>query len=558
MWFGPEMTGRWSLEINEIFNGARCVRAAGGSQWLALGFSQQTDWLFFSWNPSRPGCCLAAPDEVRALKESFSSTPSFTSAVTSHICGSRLSTAEQIGFDRILALRFNKTIGAGFLKRISLIMETAGTSVNMILLDAENHVLECDRRIFPEESRKPPRIPGVSYSTPEPFPGPLPTELVPRIRPTPHGTRGIGAPLVKLLWRSWHLYTPNRWKQAMEKTAGPAIFREAHLRSHAGVPFVFPLVLPETKELDGGALVSARSRVVQLLMANLVDTLRKEMLKPLAKRERSLTNSIDALQRRLEDSSLSEQWKNFGNLLLSNPDKVKRGMTSVSLYDWQTENQVTIRLNPHITPADNASRYFTKYKKQVRASREIEIQLARSIRERKMARSEKEQIELLDDIIDINSLVQEKRRPSGKKRKTRPSAPPHRVFRFGDREFYAGLNERGNRWITFSLANPGDIWFHARNTPGSHVLLNVPDSTSPSEEHILFGASLAAYYSKARLSGKVAVDYTERKHVRSRPDGGKAEVLYDHFGTVTVSPELWKENMSETELDHPAGKTEKK
>jgi len=554
MWFGPEMTGRWSLEINDLFQGARCARAAGGGQWLALGFSKKTDWLFFSWNPSRPGCCLATPDEIRALKESFSSTPSFTSAVTSHICGSRLSNAEQIGSDRILALRFTKTIGAGFLKMISLIMETAGTSVNMILLDGDDHVLECDRRIFPEKSHKPSRIPGAGYIPPDPFPGPLPTELDPLTRPAPHGTRGIGAPLVKLLWRSWHLYTPNRWKQAMVRTAGPKL-QDAQLRTHAGVPFVFPLVLPDTQKLDSGALESARSRVVRMLISNLVDAIRREMLKPLVKRERSLTNSITAMQGRLEDSSLAEQWKNFGELLLSNPDKITRGMTSVSLYDWRKEDQVTIRLNPHITPADNASRYFARYKKQVRASREIGIQLSRAIREREMVRSEKEQIEILDDIADVSTLSRENKQPSGNRRKARPAAPPHRVFRYDDREFYAGLNERGNRWITFSLASPGDIWFHARNTPGSHVLMKVPDAEPHSQEHVIFGASLAAYYSRARLSGKVAVDYTERKYVRSRPDGGKAGVLYDHFSTVTISPELWKKKMSESESDPPGGKT---
>jgi predicted ribosome quality control (RQC) complex YloA/Tae2 family protein len=86
------------------------------------------------------------------------------------------------------------------------------------------------------------------------------------------------------------------------------------------------------------------------------------------------------------------------------------------------------------------------------------------------------------------------------------------------------------------VANPGDLWFHARGTPGAHVVLQRDDRRTPSQRDVEFAASLAAAHSKARASGKVPVDYTQRKHVRKRPDAPPGLVWYAQAKTAIVTP----------------------
>jgi len=107
---------------------------------------------------------------------------------------------------------------------------------------------------------------------------------------------------------------------------------------------------------------------------------------------------------------------------------------------------------------------------------------------------------------------------------------------------YAGLSSRGNRYVTFSLAKPDDIWFHVQGVPGSHVILRY--NLSPADEErntaVEFCASLALHFSKARGNKNQRVDYTKRKYV-SPIRGGEANVTYREFKSITADEEFWAE-----------------
>jgi predicted ribosome quality control (RQC) complex YloA/Tae2 family protein len=93
-----------------------------------------------------------------------------------------------------------------------------------------------------------------------------------------------------------------------------------------------------------------------------------------------------------------------------------------------------------------------------------------------------------------------------------------------------------NADVTFRIARPDDLWFHTRGIPGAHVVLSRDDRQEPSDDDVRSAASLAAFYSKARASGSVAVDYTQRKHVRKQRNAPPGLVWYTHASTVTVAP----------------------
>ncbi len=118
--------------------------------------------------------------------------------------------------------------------------------------------------------------------------------------------------------------------------------------------------------------------------------------------------------------------------------------------------------------------------------------------------------------------------------------PPHLEFNLENNiTVLVGLSARGNRYVTFKLARPDDIWLHAHELPGSHVIIKGAsrlELESGLDNILKFAAQLAAWYSKGRTSGLVLVDYTERRHVRAVP-GTVALVTYVNPGTIRVKPD---------------------
>lgn len=132
------------------------------------------------------------------------------------------------------------------------------------------------------------------------------------------------------------------------------------------------------------------------------------------------------------------------------------------------------------------------------------------------------------------------------KRKDEAPLPPHRRFDLVSALVFAGLSAGGNRYVTFSLASPEDLWFHTHGAPGSHVILRFSGTPGEAERSlaIKFCASLAAWFSKARENAKVRVDCAQKKHV-SAIKGGTAEVTYREFKSISADPAFWKEYLSE-------------
>ncbi len=161
-----------------------------------------------------------------------------------------------------------------------------------------------------------------------------------------------------------------------------------------------------------------------------------------------------------------------------------------------------------------------------------------------------EQLEALESIDDPDLLsvsardvmewLAPKRTAGGRKQKSAP--PPHIRLENGGDLIYIGLNARGNRHVTFKVAAPTDLWFHVHEIPGAHVILKTAGKDQvPADSSLEIAASLAAWFSRAKNSGKIQVDYTEKKNVRSIPGSAIAHVTYVHPRTILVSPDRWKE-----------------
>ena len=201
---------------------------------------------------------------------------------------------------------------------------------------------------------------------------------------------------------------------------------------------------------------------------------------------------------------------------------------------------LTIPLDPLLSPVANAQRYYSKYNKAKRARETLAAQLAECRAEHtyldsvavalEQAAEQGEIAEIRQELVQAGHINEKTRR-----RPAPPTAPLAAAAPDGS-VILIGRNNRQNDLVTFKHAGPDDIWLHTKDIPGSHVILRCA-GREPSADALAAAAMLAAWYSKARSSATVPVDYTRRRHVK-KPAGAKPGfVIYDRQKTLYVTPD---------------------
>jgi predicted ribosome quality control (RQC) complex YloA/Tae2 family protein len=276
--------------------------------------------------------------------------------------------------------------------------------------------------------------------------------------------------------------------------------------------------------------LSARSRIAeeQMRLARVVKTAYSRMEK-----------TVGDLRRSLQEAEGAAQLKTQGELLLAYAASVPQGARTIELPGYD-EAPVRIPLDPTLSPVKNAQRLFQRYTKLKTARLTLEQRLHAAESESSYLQAlalHIDQAETPDDLFDLQRELVSGGYLRGGRTQSRPtSAARARSFRLRDGKLIlVGRSNLENDYLTFKVADPDDLWFHARGVPGAHVVLRL-NGGRPTERAIHEAAALAAYFSQARDSGKVAVDYTERRHVR-KPRGAKpGVVVYEREHTIHVVP----------------------
>jgi predicted ribosome quality control (RQC) complex YloA/Tae2 family protein len=230
----------------------------------------------------------------------------------------------------------------------------------------------------------------------------------------------------------------------------------------------------------------------------------------------------------------------YGELLTANSYAIQKGMTEAVVDNYYEEGTtVTIPLDPRKTPIDNAQRYYSRYTKAKTALIMIAEQLEKTeediayfemIKQQVMQASPEDIEEIREELAELGFL---KARKLKKKSKPKKPAPETYVSSTGIK-ISVGKNNKQNDYLTFKIASRDQTWLHTKDIPGSHVVIH---DTNPDEETIREAAILSAYFSKARGSSSVPVDYTEVRHVK-KPNGSKPGfVIYFEQKTVFVTPD---------------------
>jgi predicted ribosome quality control (RQC) complex YloA/Tae2 family protein len=266
--------------------------------------------------------------------------------------------------------------------------------------------------------------------------------------------------------------------------------------------------------------------------------------------ERFITNEkeknekkIKKLERTLIEAKNADQYQLFGELLTANLYAVEKGMKEVTVLNYYSEDgsNITIPLDPRKTPSENAQKYFTRYQKAKNALKIVEEQIHHAreevayfegLQQQVEAASPKDIQEIRDELVEGGYIRQRQKR--GNKKNQVMKVVLERYTSSDGTEILVGKNNKQNDYLTNKAAARDDIWLHTKDIPGSHVVIR---SKEPAEKTILEAATIAAYYSKARSSSSVPVDFTKVRHVK-KPSGAKPGfVIYEQQQTVYVTPD---------------------
>jgi predicted ribosome quality control (RQC) complex YloA/Tae2 family protein len=263
------------------------------------------------------------------------------------------------------------------------------------------------------------------------------------------------------------------------------------------------------------------------------------------KRGKKLKDELSSLQE-------AESFNKFGDLIFNHLPEIKKGSEHIELIDYSTpeHHKIKILLDPSLSPKENALSYFKKYRKAksgVEKLKEIIIQTENEIKELSGVAIDLQKKEKLD-----YKKIEAKLYTLGLLKAPRPKRKERKKGRYALREFVSadgwkilvGRNNRENDFLTFKIARSEDLWFHAQNTPGSHVVLKKGERKKhPTPKAIQQAASLAAYYSKAKTSKKVSVIYTLAKYVKKPKNAPPGLVKVEKMKSILIEPKLIKQKM---------------
>lgn len=265
----------------------------------------------------------------------------------------------------------------------------------------------------------------------------------------------------------------------------------------------------------------------------------KELLPKLKRDKKKILKNIDICSNIDESLERADKYRNFAELLLSQPNIKHRIAEKIGLQDWNN-NDIIIPLDGKFTLLENANKYYTKARKALEEAHSREKRLPILKAKLEQIQTSIERINSAEYISDLEKIRKEfiKKSIVIMQTEERPIVTKFRNFELGDGyTIYVGKNASNNDELTMKFAKPNDIWLHAKSVSGSHCVVkgNITDGKLP-KPILTKAAEITAYYSDAKKSKYAPVVYTQKKYVR-KPKGAKqGAVILQKETTIMVEP----------------------
>ncbi|MCY4019785.1 MAG: NFACT family protein [Chloroflexi bacterium] len=271
------------------------------------------------------------------------------------------------------------------------------------------------------------------------------------------------------------------------------------------------------------------------------DEAKKPVRKAIDEARARLSAKLSSLKQGLKDESELRTIKQSGELILAYQTALRDGQELLRAHYEPDEPELIIKLDPELSPIENAQSYFRRYEKAKGARKAIPSLIAETTTELAfMAQLESDLSSANNwpEIDDVIQILQERGHWQGKKLRRIGGGGRQGPLRVVSRDGYVvwiGRNSRQNESLTFKTANSQDLWLHARGVPGAHVVIR-NDGRRIGDDLILEAAAVAAHYSQKRNDQHVSVDYTRVKFVKAIKGAGPGMVTYRNEKTVSVAP----------------------
>lgn len=525
--------------------------------------------LVFNVGPNAPRLQLSDVAKENPIK-----APMFCMLLRKHLLGGRITSVNQLGFDRIAVLDVSCYDEMGFPTEKKIICEIMGKYANFILTDADYKIITALKVIDFAASTVRQVLPGLKYQIPA---------QADKLSPLVIDEQTFYSRLAAFdAERTGEKFITSTYSGIATQIARELVYRAA---GQCDVPLVSidqkklyevfsdwqrllidedytpTLALSDTgKPIDysymditylGDSVTLRRfPRLSDLLDSYFAE---KDRLEKIHQRGHDLvtllSNAVARTERKLAiqresllESERGEEYRRRGDLIITNIYRLKRGMTSFETVDFYDESApvVNIELDSRLSPADNAQKYYKLYNKSKVARAvlseqikiwEAELSYLDSVRTfLSKAECEEDLTEIRDELYRSGYAARMRGYKPPKQIKSRPIE----LTTSGGYRLLVGKNNVQNDYLTFKLADKDDVWFHTKDIPGSHVIM-VTGGDEPSAQDYTEAAAVAAYYSKATQE-LVAVDYTRVRNIK-KPQGAKPGfVIYKTNYTAYVKP----------------------
>ena len=507
--------------------------------------------------------------------------PAFCMVFRKHFSGNKILNVRQHHFDRILEVETEGLNEMGDLVQRKILLEIMGKHSNLMLVDENGRILDSIRHVNPLMSSVRQVGPGLIYELPTHNHKSDPTQPLSE-EEFDETISAAPGPVLTALYQTFNGLSPFAASEIIARASQSVPIPEKEryealsFEAKQALKAAFDSFIAEVLEADGPCLLyrepSGKMRDFSIVpyvsmddveaeafdsLSALLDVFcaRSDTVDKMRQKSQDLRHLVntnldrarrkDILQKKqLEDTKGREADRVRGNLITANVYQLKKGMTKAELPNYYEEGMplMEIRLDENLTPAQNAQRYYARYNKQKRTEEALSVQIVQTEEEIEYLESILAAIELADcerDIEDIREELHEAgyvRKTQGKKKNLAKSKP----IAFTTSEGVHGLigkNNIQNDQLTFKTAMPNDEWFHVKDLPGSHVILQVASlekGRDYTDQSLLEAAIMAAAHSSAKGGNNVPVDHTRRVFVK-KPAGSKPGfVRYTHPETIFV------------------------
>lgn len=503
-------------------------------------------------------------------KQAPSEAPMFCMLLRKRIAGGKIVRFEQERLDRVLKISIETYNDLGDLSVFALYCELMGKHSNIILVNEKGVIVDAIKHVGLGMSSVRFVMPGLEYSAP-----PAQDKQDPSKASADDFSMAmcmVGMSIAKALSNAFFGLSPAVAAQLVarytDKTECTQL-SEAEREELAERLAAFYADMAQGKEKASAVLnalgeteavypfaiagggIKLYDSIGEALDSLYINSDRREWAKRHgASARKVLQNNIERCEKKLalyadalNSGEQMEKCRLYGELLTANLHSLKSGTDTAAVDNYYADpvERIAIPLDRQLTPGENAQRYYKKYQK-LKAARDMAIvQREQTLSELNYLEGQLDNLTKCTAENELSELIEElkeqgyiKRDKGGKKKmKLAASKPMHFVSSTGA-DIYVGKNNRQNDELTLRFASPNDIWMHTKNIPGSHVI--VKGASEQDTATMTEAALLAAYYSRARGSENVAVDYTPRKYVK-KPAGAKpGMVIYTTNKTAYVTP----------------------